>query len=90
MSETKNRGGEYAARGADRGRVGREMRRSQGCTKVDFARRRRNAGLALIAGILLILLAAWYLDGRDEIVRGVIVGEVEVGGMTRAEAREAV
>jgi vancomycin resistance protein YoaR len=90
LSETKNRGGEYAARGADRGRVGREMRRSQGRTKADFARRRRNAGLALIAGILLILLAAWYLDGRDEIVRGVSVGEVEVGGMTRAEAREAV
>jgi vancomycin resistance protein YoaR len=96
LSETKNRGGEYAARGADRGRVGREMRSSQGRTKVDFARRRRiarrrkNAGLALIAGILLILLAAWYLDGRDEIVRGVSVGEVEVGGMTRAEAREAV
>jgi vancomycin resistance protein YoaR len=96
LSETKSRGGEYAARGADRGRVGREMRSSQGRTKVDFARRRRiarrrkNAGLALIAGILLILLAAWYLDGRDEIVRGVSVGEVEVGGMTRAEAREAV
>ena len=90
MSETKNRGGEYAARGADRGRVGREMRRSQGRTKVDYARRRRIAGLAVIAGILLILLGVWNLDGRDEIVRGVSVGEVEVGGMTRAQAREAV
>ena len=46
--------------------------------------------MALIAGLLLAVLVVWYLDGRDEIVRGVSIGEVEVGGMTRAEAREAV
>ena len=91
MSETKSRGGEYAARRLDHETAVSERRRSQGRkTKADFARRRRNAGVALIAGLLLAVLVVWYLDGRDEIVRGVSIGEVEVGGMTRAEAREAV
>jgi vancomycin resistance protein YoaR len=91
LSETKSRGGEYAARRLDHETAVSERRRSQGRkTKADFARRRRNAGVALIAGLLLAVLVVWYLDGRDEIVRGVSIGEVEVGGMTRAEAREAV
>jgi vancomycin resistance protein YoaR len=91
LSETKSRGGEYAARRLDHETAVSERRRSQGRkTKADFARRRRNAGVALITGLLLAVLVVWYLDGRDEIVRGVSIGEVEVGGMTRAEAREAV
>ena len=90
MSETKSRGGNYAARRADRRAAARERKRLQGRAKVNFARRRRNAGVALVAAILLILLAVWYLDSRNEILRGVSVGEVAVGGMTQAEAREAV
>jgi vancomycin resistance protein YoaR len=95
LSETKSRGGNYAARRADRGSRSsrgsavRKRRRPQG-RKIDYARRRRNAGVALIAGLLLIVLAVWYLDGQDEILRGVRIGEVEVGGMTQGEARAAV
>ena len=55
-----------------------------------YARRRRNAGLALLVGILLTAVTVWYLDRGDEILRGVRVGEVDVGGMTQGEAREAV
>jgi vancomycin resistance protein YoaR len=36
------------------------------------------------------MLVVWYLEGQDEILRGVRIGEVEVGGMTQGEAREAV
>ena len=92
MSETKSRGSNNAARSVDRGSrgsAGRERSRPRG-RKVSFARRRRNAGVALIAGLLLTMLVVWYLDGQDEILRGVRIGEVEVGGMTQGEAREAV
>jgi hypothetical protein len=35
--------------------------------KPNYAQGRRNAVLALIAGVLLITMPAWYLDGTDEI-----------------------
>jgi len=57
---------------------------------VNYSHRRRNAILVLITGILLTVLIFWYLDSRNEILRGVSIGEVEVGGMTQAQAREAV
>jgi len=44
----------------------------------------------LLVGILLTAVTVWYLDRGDEILRGVRVGEVDVGGMTQGEAREAV
>ena len=47
-------------------------------------------GIALLAGVLLVAIAVWYLEGSGEIRRGVRVGEVDVGGMTRGEAREAI
>jgi vancomycin resistance protein YoaR len=87
LSETKSRGGNYAAR---RSKAVERRKRPQGRGKTDYARRRRNAGIALIAGLLLAVLVVWYLDGRDEILGGVSIGEVDVGGMTREEAREAV
>ena len=88
LSETKSRDGRPVVRRYDRetaAKIGRSASR-----KVDYARRRRNAGIALVAGLLLAVMAVWYLDRQDEILRGVSIGEVEVGGMTRAEARQAV
>ena len=88
LSETKSRDGRPVVRRYDRetaAKIGRSASR-----KVDYARRRRNAGIALVAGLLLAVMAVWYLDSQDEILRGVSIGEVEVGGMTRAEARQAV
>ena len=58
--------------------------------KSSYARRRKTAGVALIA-CLLVVGAVYYLTGGDdEINRGVSIGSVDVGGMTRDEAREAV
>jgi vancomycin resistance protein YoaR len=39
---------------------------------------------------LLLVVALWYMGSADEIRDGVSVGEVEVGGLTRGEARAAV
>jgi vancomycin resistance protein YoaR len=89
LSETKSRGGDYAVYKTGRRSV-KERGRPHGRKKVDYARRRRNVGVALIAGLLLAVLVVWYLDARNEILSGVSVGEVEVGGMTEDEAREAV
>ncbi|MDQ2671665.1 MAG: peptidoglycan binding domain-containing protein, partial [Actinomycetota bacterium] len=60
--------------------------------RTTFARRRKTAGVALIACFLLIgtLIVYSLTGGDDEIGRGVSIGSVEVGGMTRDEAREAV
>jgi vancomycin resistance protein YoaR len=88
LSETKSRDGLPAVRRYDRRTAVKKRRPAS--RKIDYARRRRNAGIALIAGLLLAVLAVLYLDGQDEILRGVRIGEVEVGGMTEAEAREAV
>jgi vancomycin resistance protein YoaR len=89
LSETKSSGGRQAVHKYDPRTAAKVKKRRPG-RRISFARRRRNAGMALIAGLLLAVLAVWYLDGRDEILRGVRIGEVEVGGMTQAEAREAV
>ena len=60
--------------------------------KASFARRRKTAGVALIASFLLVgALAVYFLiGGEDEIGRGVSIGSVDVGGMTKEEARKAV
>jgi vancomycin resistance protein YoaR len=88
LSETRSRGGRQAVHKYDRRTAAKAKGRPS--RRVDYARRRKNAGIALIAGLLLTVLTIWYLDGQDEILRGVRIGEVEVGGMTQAEAREAV
>jgi len=61
--------------------------------KTSFARRRKTAGIALIACFLLLVgaSAVYYLAGGDDTIdRGVSIGSVDVGGMTRDEARKAV
>jgi vancomycin resistance protein YoaR len=88
LSETRSRDGRKAVHKYDRRTAAKVKGRPS--RRVDYARRRKNAGIALIAGLLLTVLTIWYLDGQDEILRGVRIGEVEVGGMTQAEAREAV
>jgi vancomycin resistance protein YoaR len=89
VREMTNRDGPFAVRREYKRRNAPVGKKSRG-RKPDFSRRRRNAILALLAGLLLVVVAVWHLAGADEIRRGVRVGEVEVGGMTRAEAREAV
>ena len=68
----------------------RAMKRKRG--KRRYARRRKTAGVALIACFLLVGAVAVYnlTRGDDEIVRGVSIGSVDVGGMSRDEARKAV
>ena len=87
LSETKQGGSTPPADSTTRPRSAR--RRSQG-RKAKASPAGAGTRGGLIAGLLLAVLVVWYLDGQDEIVRGVSIGEVEVGGMTRAEAREAV
>src|SRR5215212_4818347 len=67
LSETKSKDGRPVVSRYDRetaAKIGRSASR-----KVDYARRRRNAGIALVAGLLLAVMAVWYLDGQDEILR---------------------
>jgi vancomycin resistance protein YoaR len=91
VRESKNRGGQHAVGSEYERRTASaaKQKRSRG-QKPDFVRRRRNTILALIAGVLLVVAAVWYLGGADEIRRGIQVGGVDVGEMTRDEAREAV
>ena len=64
--------------------------------KTSYARRRKIAGLAVIAGVLLVGVVAFAssfassLGGGDEISSGVSIGSVDVGGMTKAEAQKTV
>jgi vancomycin resistance protein YoaR len=60
--------------------------------KPRYARRRGAALVALIACLLLIGAAVvdYLAGGDDEINRGVRIGSVDVGGMTRDEARKAI
>jgi vancomycin resistance protein YoaR len=88
LSEIKSRSGRQAVRGADRTISAKEKRRPS--RKINYSRRRKTTGLALIGGLLLTVLVFWYLDSQEEILRGVSIGEVEVGGMTQGQARETV
>ena len=70
--------------------TGRVAKRKRG--QRSYARRRKMVGVALIACFLLVgAVAIYYLTGGDnEINRGVSIGSVDVGGMTRDEARKAL
>ena len=92
MRETTNRGGPHAVRREYERKTSpaAKQKRSRG-REPNHVRRRRNAILALIAGVLLVVVAAlWFWGGAGEIRGGIRVGEVDVGGMTRGEAREAI
>src|SRR5918992_3121510 len=92
VRETTNRGGPHAVRREYERKTSSaaKQKRSRG-REPNHVRRRRNAILALIAGVLLVVVAAlWFWGGADEIRGGIRVGEVDVGGMTRGEAREAI
>jgi vancomycin resistance protein YoaR len=60
--------------------------------KTSYTRRRQAALVALLGCVLLAGIVAIYsLSGGDEeINRGVTIGSVDVGGMSRDEARKAV
>jgi vancomycin resistance protein YoaR len=89
VREATSRDDPYVVRTYERGTTPAKRRRSQH-PRPNFARRRKNAALALGAVILLIVAGLWYAGKADEIRSGVWIGEVNVGGMTREEARAAV
>jgi vancomycin resistance protein YoaR len=90
VREATSRGGPHAVRTYERSTTPTAKRKRSPGRKPDYARRRRIAGLALVAVILLVVVAVWYAGNADEIRRGIRIGEVDVGGMTKEEAREAV
>ncbi|HSL00229.1 MAG TPA: VanW family protein [Rubrobacteraceae bacterium] len=104
MKETSKRGGPRAARREERGfggpgfgPNGYESRRvERSAYRVHkrgiYAARRRKVATFALAGCVLVAAAifAYGLFGGDDITGGVRVGEVDVGGMTREEARAAV
>ena len=104
MKEISRRGEPRVARTHERGRAdagsspnGYESRRSARTAERKqrqevYAARRRWAlrvGLVLCA-LIAVLLVVRALFGGDEIAGGVRVGEVDVGGMTKSEAKAAV
>ena len=96
MKEMSKRGGPWAANkpkrdeSQDNGGPPRG-RRFRGRKSRNYALRRGLALVAVVAGVLLLGFAAvGVLAGGDDIQRGVRIGDVNVGGMDRAEAREAV
>lgn len=88
MKEISKEGGPWGSKRP--GGPARVVRRKP--KKKDYARRRGVAFVGLAAALLLILFIAVDLlaGGDDEISRGVTIGSVGVGGMTKAEASRAV
>ncbi len=86
MSETRERGGPDAARRKRDATIRRAPNRRV------YAARRRKALIAALAvcGLLVVLATGNYLFGGDGIHRGVQVGGLDVGGMSREEARQAI
>jgi vancomycin resistance protein YoaR len=86
LKEISREGGPRATRRYNRESAMRKYR------KAPYARRRGAAIIALIAFFLLVGAAAvdYLAGGDDEINRGVSIGSVDVGGMTKDEARKAI
>jgi vancomycin resistance protein YoaR len=72
--------------------VVRRKPRKKGYARRSYARRRGAAFVALGACLLLVVFFAvdFLAGGGDEISRGVSIGSVDVGGMTKDEAGKAV
>ena len=89
MKEISKEGGPRANRPSN-GETTRMVRRKP--KKISYTRRRQAAGLALVAAVILVGVVVFALTGGgdDEIASGVSIGSVDVGGMTRAEARKTV
>ena len=91
MSETRERGGPEAARSRRDASIQRAPRKLQPKRRVYAARRRKALIIALgVCGLLVVLAAGTYLFGGDGIHRGVQVGGLDVGGMSREEVRQAI
>jgi vancomycin resistance protein YoaR len=92
LKELNKRGGVQPARRYDSGRKGgkRYAPRGPGRGRL-FARRLLGVGLLVGVIVLLAFVAVNYLTtGEGEIRNGVEVGGLDVGGMTRDEARTAI
>ena len=90
MKELNKRGGVQPARSYDSGRKGGKRYPSRGRRRL-FAR--RLLGIGLLVGLIALLAFAavnYLTTGEGEIQNGVEVGGLDVGGMTRDEAREAI
>jgi vancomycin resistance protein YoaR len=87
LKEISKTGGPGGTRGSNN-EAARTLKRK----KTSYYRRRQIALVALIACLLLVGIVAIYsmAAGDDEIYRGVVIGSVDVGGMTKDEARKAV
>ncbi len=71
--------------------IGRAPKKRPPNRRVYDTRRRRALIVALgVCGLLVVLAAGNYLFGGSGIHRGVEVGGVDVGGMSREEARQAI
>jgi vancomycin resistance protein YoaR len=87
LKEISKTGGPGSTRQSDN-EAARTLKRN----KTSYARRRRNTFVVLAACFLVVGIVAVFIlaGGGDEISRGVVIGSVDVGGMTRDEARKAV
>ncbi|QIN81422.1 hypothetical protein GBA63_01345 [Rubrobacter tropicus] len=96
MKEISKEGGPRAARRSGRDRPqanggSPRSRKSRSRKSRNYARRRGLAVVAVVAGVLLLGFAAVDLaSGDGGIQRGVRIGDVNVGGMSKDEARAAV
>jgi vancomycin resistance protein YoaR len=89
LKEISKEGGPLASRRSTGGTTRMVKRKPR---KTSYARRRKLAGLVLVAGVLLVGVIMFFLagSGDDEIASGVSVGSLDVGGMTKAEAQKTV
>ncbi len=89
MKEISKEGGPRANRRST-GETTRRVKRKP--RKTSYARRRKIAGLVLVAVVLLVGVIIFFSTGSgdDEIASGVSIGSLDVGGMTKSEAQKTV
>jgi vancomycin resistance protein YoaR len=89
LKEISKGGGPRANRGSNEQTTWMVRRKPK---KTSYAHRRKFVGLALIACLLLVGVVAFVFlaGGGDKISSGVSIGSVDVGGMTKDEARKTV